>query len=61
MAQHDPIAAGWNRIEKWLGENAPETLEALAGGASAAAIAKFERTCGVKLPAAVAAWFRLGG
>ena len=41
MAKQDGVSAAWARIEKWLARHAPETLGALARGASAAAISRF--------------------
>ena len=58
MAKRDPVSAAWDRIEQWLRENAPDTLEALGRGASVAALAAFEKKTGLKLPPAVAASFR---
>lgn len=58
MAKQDGVSAAWARIEKWLAQHAPETLDALARGASAAAITRFERATGLALPAEVAGSFR---
>jgi cell wall assembly regulator SMI1 len=47
------MASAWERIEAWLGKNAPKILEDLRPPADAAAIAAAEREIAVTLPAAM--------
>jgi cell wall assembly regulator SMI1 len=55
-ASNHPIAAAWERLEKWLATHRKRYFEGLAPGASPAELQELEAAQGMPLPAPLLAW-----
>ncbi|MCA1218138.1 SMI1/KNR4 family protein [Streptomyces sp. 8L] len=52
------VADAWQRIETWLNQNAPATMDTLRPGASEDGLAEIQRAIGVRIPAELKALWR---